>query len=53
MKIYNELEYLGLFEWLSKTHNLKDTNISPEYLDELPLNDIHRTVVNLTNKKTK
>lgn len=46
MKIYNELESLGLFEWLSKTHNLKDTDISPEYLDELPLNKIHRTVVN-------
>lgn len=46
MKIYNELESLGLFEWLSKTHNLKDTNMSPEYLDELPLNKIHRTVVN-------
>jgi hypothetical protein len=48
MKIYNELESLGLFEWLSKTHNLKDTDIAPEYLDELPLNDIHRTVVNAT-----
>lgn len=48
MKIYNELESLGLFEWLSKTHKLKDTDISPEYLDELPLNDIHRTVVNAT-----
>ena len=40
MKIYNELESLGLFEWLSKTHNLKDTDIAPEYLDELPLNEI-------------
>lgn len=48
MKIYNELESLGLFEWLSKTHNLKDTDTAPEYLDELPLNDIHRTVVNAT-----
>ena len=46
MKIYSELESLGLFEWLSKTHNLKDTDIAPEYLDELPLNDIHRTVAN-------
>ena len=48
MKIYNELESLGLFDWLSNNHNLKDTDISPEYLDELPLNDIHRTVVNAT-----
>ena len=46
MKIYNELEFLGFFEWLSETHNLKDTDMTPEYLDELPLNDIHRTVCN-------
>lgn len=46
MKIYKELESLGFFEWLDKTHNLKDTGITPEYLDELPLNDIHRTVAN-------
>ena len=46
MKIYNELESLGFFGWLSETHNLKDTDMKPEYLDELPLNDIHRTVSN-------
>ena len=46
MKIYNELESLGFFEWLSETYNLKDTDMKPEYLDELPLNDIHRTVGN-------
>ena len=46
MKIYNELESLRFFEWLSETHNLKDTDMKPEYLDELPLNDIHRTVSN-------
>ena len=46
MKIYNELESLGFFEWLSETHNLKDTDMKPEYLDELPLDDIHRTVCN-------
>jgi hypothetical protein len=46
MKIYNELESLEFFEWLSETHNLKDTDMTPEYLDELPLNDIHRTVCN-------
>ena len=46
MKIYKELESLGFFEWLSETHNLKDTDMKPEYLDELPLNDIHRTVSN-------
>lgn len=44
MKIYNELESLGFFEWLSETHNLKDTDMTPEHLDKLPLNDIHRTV---------
>lgn len=46
MKIYNELESLGFFEWLSETHNLKDTDMTPEHLDELSLNDIHRTVCN-------
>ena len=46
MKIYNELESLGFFEWLSDTHNLKDTDMNPEYLDKLPLDDIHRTVCN-------
>jgi len=46
MKIYNELESLGFFEWLSETHNLKDTDMTPEHLDELPLNDIHKTVCN-------
>jgi hypothetical protein len=46
MKIYNELESLGFFEWLSETHNLSDTDMKPKYLDELPLNDIHRTVCN-------
>jgi hypothetical protein len=46
MKIYNELESLGFFEWLSETHNLVDTDMKAEYLDKLPLNDIHRTVCN-------
>jgi hypothetical protein len=46
MKIYNELESLGFFEWLSETHNLSDTDMKPKYLDELPLNDIHITVCN-------
>lgn len=44
--VYNELESLGFFEWLSETHNLKDTDVKPEYLDKLPLDDIHRTVCN-------
>jgi hypothetical protein len=46
MKIYNELESLGFFEWLSKTHNLKNTDMTPECLDKLLLDDIHRTVGN-------
>lgn len=46
MKIYNELESLGFFEWLSETHNLKDTDMTPKYLDELLLDDIHRSVCN-------
>ena len=46
MKIYNELESLGFFEWLSETHDLADTDMKAEYLDKLPLNDIHRTVCN-------
>jgi len=46
MKIYNELEGLGFFQWLSETHNLADTYMDSEYLDGLPLKDIHRTVVN-------
>ena len=46
MKIYNELESLGFFEWLSETHDLADTDMKAEYLDKLPINDIHRTVCN-------
>lgn len=46
MKTFEKLESLGFFDWLSETHNLRDTDMKPEYLDELPLNDIHRTVVN-------
>ena len=46
MKVYKELEDLNFFEWLSETHNLADTDMKPEYLDELPPDDIHRTVCN-------
>ena len=46
MKIYSELKELGFFEWLDGEHNLVDTDIKPEYLDELSLTDIHITVVN-------
>jgi len=46
MKIFKELELLGFFEWLAEMHNLRDTDMKPEYLDELPLNDIHLTVGN-------
>jgi hypothetical protein len=46
METYNELESLGFFKWLSETHNLVDTDMESEYLDKLPLNDIHRTVCN-------
>lgn len=46
MKIYNELKSLGFFEWLDDEHNLVDTDMKPEYLDELSLTDIHITVVN-------
>lgn len=48
MRIFKELEALGLFDWLSETHKLKDSNMDPEYLDELPLNAIHRTLCNAT-----
>jgi hypothetical protein len=48
MKIYVKLESLGFFEWLEEAHNLRDTDMKPEYLDELPLNDIHMTVANST-----
>lgn len=44
--MYKELELLGFFEWLAETHNLGDTDMKPEYLDKLPLNDIHLTVCN-------
>ena len=44
--MYKELESLGFFEWLDKIHNLVDTDMKPEYLDRLPLDDIHRTVCN-------
>jgi hypothetical protein len=44
--MYKKLEELGFFEWLDKVHNLVDTDMKPEYLDRLPLDDIHRTVCN-------
>lgn len=46
MKIFKELESLGFFEWLEEIHNVRDTDMKPEYLDGLPLDDIHRTVGN-------
>ncbi len=46
MKLYTELEDLNFFEWLAETHNLADTDMKPEYLDELPIDDIHTTVCN-------
>lgn len=46
MTIFKELESLGFFEWLDEVHNVRDTDMKPEYLDGLPLNDIHRTVGN-------
>jgi hypothetical protein len=46
MRIFKELEALGFFDWLSEIHKLKDSDMDPEYLDELPLNTIHRTVCN-------
>jgi hypothetical protein len=44
--MYKKLEELGFFEWLDTVHNLVDTDMKPEYLDRLPLDDIHRTVCN-------
>lgn len=46
--IYKELESLGFFDWLDQKHDLKDTDMKPEYLDVLPLDNIHITVVNVT-----
>jgi len=46
MKIYNELKSLGFFEWLDDEHFLVDTDMKPEYLNELPLTAIHITVAN-------
>ena len=43
---FKRLESLGFFEWLKEVHNLGDTDMKPEYLDGLPLDDIHRTVSN-------
>ncbi len=48
MRIFKELEALGFFDWLSEIHKLKDSDMDPEYLDNLPLNAIHRTVCNAT-----
>ena len=44
--IYSELNSLGFFDWLDEKHNLRDTDMTPEYLDSLELDDIHRTVGN-------
>lgn len=46
MKIYKELKDLEFFKWLDEAHNLADTDMKPEYLDELSIDDIHRTVCN-------
>ena len=46
MKVYNELEKLGFFDWLSQTHELEYVDMSTDYLDGLLLNDIHITVCN-------
>lgn len=46
MKTFEKVESLGFFDWLAETHNLRDTDMKAEYLDNLPLDDIHRTVVN-------
>ena len=46
MEIYKTLESLGFFEWLYDTHDLRDTDMKPEYLDRLSLDDIHRTAAN-------
>jgi hypothetical protein len=46
MKIYEELKQLEFFKWLDEVHNLADTDMKPEYLDKLPIDDIHRTVCN-------
>lgn len=46
MEIFKKLESLGFFNWLDKEHNLRDTDMNPEYLDNLSLTDIHRTVAN-------
>lgn len=45
METFKKLETLGLFDWLEKEHNLKDTDMTPEYLDKLPSSDIHITVL--------
>jgi hypothetical protein len=46
MKLFKELKKLGFFEWLETVHDLVDTDMTPEILEELPLKDIHRTVAN-------
>ena len=46
MRIYKELEALGLFEWLDEIHKLKDVGVDIEYLDGLTFNDIHKTFLN-------
>jgi hypothetical protein len=46
-EVFKQLEELGFFEWLDDEHNLTDKrDVTPEYLDNLPINDIHRTVLN-------
>ncbi|MFY8160484.1 MAG: hypothetical protein ACOVNU_04080 [Candidatus Kapaibacteriota bacterium] len=46
-KVFKQLEELGLFKWLDEEHNLSNKrDVTPEYLDNLPITDIHRTVMN-------
>lgn len=47
IEVFKQLQELGLFNWLDEEHNLADNrDITPEYLDNLSINDIHRTVMN-------
>ena len=47
MKIFKQLEELGFFKWLDEEHNLADKrDLIPEYLNNLPITDIHITAIN-------
>ena len=46
MRIYNELEVLGFFDYLHKVHEITDSDMNAENFDSYPINHICKTLAN-------